>query len=149
MPLDMQIIRAREFIRMDGHGHIQFEQSREALKALGEACRSRGIDRAMLDVRDVRSDLTSANLLALAQMFREVGFSHGQRLALLYSTDPFRRVRRFAFLGTLRGWQVRAFNDFEKAIEWLAMTDSGKPGKALKAEKDELQLPAVIGRAHR
>ena len=129
MPLDMQIIRAREFIRMDGHGHIQFEQSREALKALGEACRTRGIDRAMLDVRDVRSNLTSADLMALVQMFREVGFSHGQRLALLYSTDPFRRVRRFAFLGTLRGWQVRAFNDFEKAIEWLAMTDAPKAAK--------------------
>jgi hypothetical protein len=142
MPLDMQIIRAREFIRMDGHGHIQFEQSREALKALGEACHSRGIDRAMLDVRDVRSDLTSGDLLALVQMFREVGFSHGQRLALLYSTDPFRRVRRFAFLGTLRGWQVRAFNDFEKAIGWLAMSDPMKPTKGGKASKAGLEVSA-------
>jgi hypothetical protein len=34
----------------------------------------------------------------------------------------------FAFIGALRGWKVRAFDDFEKAIFWLS-AESDAPRK--------------------
>ena len=37
----------------------------------------------------------------------------------------------FAFISSLKGWRVRAFDDFEKALMWL-QTDDGP-------------LPAVVG----
>jgi hypothetical protein len=104
------------------------------LQLLCEACRLRGLKRSLLDVRDVTSNLTSEDLMALVQTYCDAGFAHNHRLAILHSGDPHRRARRFAFISTLRGLSVRAFSDFEKALAWLALTDSGKLDRKTPAD---------------
>ncbi len=130
MPLDLQIIHAHEFIRMGPQGKLDLAASRAVLETLAAACRKRGIDRALLDVRNVRTDFGLEELAILVQMFREIGFPNGQRLALLHSGDTNRRARLLAFIGTLRGWAVRAFGDFEAALEWLALSEGAESGEA-------------------
>jgi hypothetical protein len=66
-------------------------------------------------------------LAALVGTFREAGFSKQQRLAVLYRTDPHHGARMFAFIGTLRGWTVRAFKEFETALNWLSQEDESQP----------------------
>ena len=140
MPLDLQIIRASEFVRLGPREHLDFKASKEALRLLAAACRKRGIDRALLDLRDLdipaKPLFTRAELTALVETFREVGFEQQQRLAVLYRSDPHQGIRRFAFIGILRGWQVRAFSDFEEALAWLSADDDGD-----KHEPDEKQIP--------
>ena len=51
MPIELQVIRASEFIRLDARARFDLEQSQEVLKALAFACRKRGVDQAMLDLR--------------------------------------------------------------------------------------------------
>jgi len=124
MPTDLQIIRAKEFVRLGAHEHLDFEASKEALKVLAHSCRKRGLDRALLDLRDLpipRTRLfTSAQLAELVGTFKEAGFTRRQRLAVLYKTDPHQGVRMFAFIGTFKGWHVRAFPEFEAALLWLS-----------------------------
>jgi hypothetical protein len=62
-------------------------------------------------------------LAALVGTFREAGFTEDQRLALLYRTDPHHGARMFAFISTLRGWRVRAFAEFEAAVNWLSQDE--------------------------
>jgi hypothetical protein len=52
--------------------------------------------------------------------FREIGFTHRQRLAVLYNSDPHHRVRLFTLIAKLRGWKVQAFDSFEEAFIWLS-----------------------------
>src|SRR5258708_3446390 len=104
MPLELQIIRAREFIRLDAHGALEVEQSRAVLKALAEACRKRGNERALLDVRDTCTELTPSDLATLVMDFCEIGFPRSQRLAVLHTTDQNFRARLFALISNLRGW---------------------------------------------
>jgi hypothetical protein len=124
MPTELQIIRASEFVRLDPHRHLDFETSKEALRVLAVACRLRGIDRAMLDLRALpipaKRLFTTAELAALVGTFREAGFTRQHRLAVLYQRDPHGGARMFAFIGLMRGWQVRAFSDFEAAFVWLS-----------------------------
>jgi hypothetical protein len=124
MPFDLQIIRAAEFVRVDAHNHLDFEASREALQTLASACRKRGLDRALLDLRALpippKPLFTPRELVALIETFREAGFGARQRLAILYRSDPHRGTRMFAFISRLRGWQVRAFPEFEEAVLWLS-----------------------------
>jgi hypothetical protein len=131
MPLELQIIRASEFIRVGPHGRFDLAASKAVLADLAGACRKRGIDRALVDLRGLKPGpkpvFSPADLVALVNTFREVGFTHQQRLAILYPSDPHRRVRLFAFLSTLHGWTVRAFGDFEKALFWLS---DGQPTAA-------------------
>ena len=124
MPLELQIIRASEFVRLGAHGYFDLAASKAALALLARACRKRGINQALLDLRALRPGpkpvFSPADLIELVNTFREVGFTHQQRLAILYHSDPHHRARLFAFLSTVRGWSVQAFSDFEKAVHWLS-----------------------------
>jgi hypothetical protein len=123
MPLDLQIIRASEFIRLGAKGRVDLKASREILSEIARACRKRGLDRALLDVRALhigpKPVFSIQDLAQLVSTFREIGFRKEHRLAVLYSADPHHRARLFAFLSSLHGWQVRAFDKFEEAIVWL------------------------------
>lgn len=49
MPVDLEIIRASEFLRMGSKGEIDAIAIREVLARVARACRLRGIHRAFLD----------------------------------------------------------------------------------------------------
>ena len=139
MPLELQIIRAAEFIRLGAEGKLDVAASRGILRGLAAACRKRGITRALLDLRKVPVRPTPAfspsDLASLVNAFREMGFRRDQRLALLYSADPHHRARLFALISTLRGWSVKAFDDFETAIGWLNSADPEAAEHELQTEE--------------
>jgi hypothetical protein len=142
MPIDLEVIHASEFIRMDPHEHLDLEESKKMLAALALACRKRGIGRALLDLRTVpipaRPQFTPTELAALVRTFREAGFTREQRLAVLYHTDIFGGIRNFAFFGRMRGLQVQAFTDFEEALLWLS------DGQETCRERPERGIPVPI-----
>lgn len=144
MPLDLQIIRAKEFVRVGARDELNFEASKVALQQLALACRKRGVDRALLDLRELpippKPLFTSSELAALVGTFREAGFTRQHRLAVLYRSDPHYGARMFAFISTLRGWLVRAFDDFEKALLWLSDEQAARP------ERGEQAIPVEGGR---
>jgi len=141
MPLELQIIRASEFIRLGAHGRLDLAASREILRQLASACRRRGINQALLDLREVHAGpvpmLTRNDLASLVNTFHEMGFSEKQRLVVLYSADPHRRARMFAFMSTLHGWNVTASENFEEALLWLSEGQSARHRK----ETGEQEIP--------
>jgi len=145
VPLEVQLIRAREFIRVGPQGTLDLERSRAILLTLSAACQKRGIERAMLDLRGVRSDFGPEELAECIRMFREIGFPHIQRLALVHSGDPHRRVRTLALIASLRGWSVRAFEDFETAFEWLALSRVPKNDQPTAVVKNRSNPGAARG----
>jgi hypothetical protein len=147
MPLDLEIIRVSEFIRFGAHGRLDLAASREVLSQLAIACWRRGIHRALLDLRDVRPEptpmLTTDDLAVLVNTFREAGFATKQRLAVLYSADPHRRARLFAFLSTLHGWNVKASDNFEELLQWLSRGEGAEQRK----QAGEQEIPVRTKRA--
>lgn len=148
MPFELQIIRATEFLRIGPQGRLDFKASKETLATLAQACRKRGLDRALLDLRALpvppKPLFTPSELAALVETFHEVGFGRRQRLAVLYKSDPHLGARTFAFIGRMRGWHVRAFEDFESALFWLsaAPTEKFRPaGQSIPIEFAEAAQP--------
>jgi hypothetical protein len=141
MPLELQIIRANEFVRLGAHGRPDFDGSKEALAVLAHACRKRGLDRALLDLRALHVGtkplFTPSELALLVETFREAGFARHQRLAVLYRSDPHGGARLFAFISRMRGWQVRAFGEFEQAFLWLA----AHQGRQVASPEPEIPIP--------
>ena len=124
MPIELQIIRAPEFIRLGAQGRLDLKASKALLAVLAGACWKRGINQALMDLRALHPGpepvFSPDDLVTLVSTFREIGFTHRQRLAVLYSSDPHHRASMFASIAKLRGWCVQAFDDFEKAITWLS-----------------------------
>jgi len=120
VPMELLVIRFHEFIRLDAHGHLDMGASHAVLSHLAQMCRKRGIDRALLDGRDMQTQLTPDEIAALVRDLAEMGFSRNQRLALLHKGDPYRRAALFALIGKLRGWKIQAFGSFEEAMDWLS-----------------------------
>jgi formylglycine-generating enzyme len=127
--MELQIIRAQEFIRLGAKGRLDLKASKAVLAQLAGACWKRGINQALLDLRALHPGpkpvFSPKDLAALVNTFHKIGFTRRQRLAVLYSSDPHLRARLFAFIATVRGWNVQAFDDFEAAVTWLA--GAGEP----------------------
>jgi len=151
MPLELHIIRANEFVRMGAQGHFDLAASKAALAKLASACRKRGINQAMMDLRALRPGpkpvFTTSDLAELVATFRDVGFTHRQRLAILYHSDPHRRARLFAFLSSMHGWAVRAFGDFEEALLWLS--EEPKPEARSRRSPAATQIPVHFAKTGR
>lgn len=132
MPLDLELIRASEFIRLGAHGYFDLKASKVALAEIARACHKRGIGRAMLDLRDLhlgpKPVFTPADLAELVNCFHEIGFTSKQRLAVLYSSDPHGRARMFSMISIIHGWHVRGFGSFEDALIWLSQEEVEQVG---------------------
>jgi hypothetical protein len=143
--MELQIIRANEFIRLGPRGKFDLKASKAALAELAGACCKRGINQALMDLRALQpgpKPVFSPNDLAvLVNTFREMGFTHRQRLAVLYRSDPHHRARLFAFIAKLRGWSVQAFDDFEKALAWLSGAGLDRPGTEMEYTPQPKPVP--------
>ncbi len=143
--MELQIIRAQEFIRLGAHGRLDLKASKAALAQLAGACWKRGINQALLDLRALQPGpkpvFSPNDLVTLVNTFHEIGFTHRQRLAVLYSSDPHLRARLFAFIATVRGWKVQAFDDFEEAVTWLAGAEPEPSGAEIETTPRAKKIP--------
>ncbi len=140
MPIELQIIRAAEFVRLGAEGKFDLVASCGILAHLAEACKRRGVNRALVDTRNAQAGLSPKELAALAEVFHEIGFPKNQRLAILHSGDPYRRARTFASISRMKGWSVHAFGDFEQALDWLSSDPDQAEHKISRSAK---RLPVM------
>jgi hypothetical protein len=127
MPIELEIIRAAEFVRMGTQGQFDLAASCAVAAKLAAACKRRGIDRALVDVRNSIANLNPTELAALVNVFRDIGFSRHQRIAILHAEERSHRPRMFAFISRMKGWEVEAFTKFEDAMCWLSEQEKQKP----------------------
>jgi len=120
MAYDLRIIKTSDFIRFDGKGAVEVEKSHNLLRQLAKTCVDRSIECVLLDLRQVQGSLPLAEVYRLAMAFTEMGFTKKQRLAVLHRLEGLQRAELFAMLATSKGWNVRAFDDYEEAIEWFS-----------------------------
>jgi hypothetical protein len=137
LPMELQVIRFREFVKLDAHGHLDMEASHAALSRLAQLCRKRRIECSLLDGRDIQTGLTPGEMAALIRDLAEMGFTRNQRIALLHRGDQSPRAGLFALIGHLRGWKIRAFVSFEEAIDWLS---TGPPVRKANSYAEEIPL---------
>jgi hypothetical protein len=129
MTLAIELIRTPEFIRASPNGFLDFNASKETLAALVRACLTRGLKRALLDLRVLplpRVPFTCRELVELVETFHDSGFGNAQKLAVLYVKDRHRGAPLFSFIGRMHGWNVSAFTVFEEALDWLSQEGEEK-----------------------
>ena len=121
MTSDVRISPISEFLRADVHGVLDTRGSREMRAKLIQAAAQHDVNRVLLDGRNARSEASTADIWTIANELGELGMSREHRIAFLLAA-PREDFDRGAFLeicATNRGFQIRAFRDFEEAFSWL------------------------------
>jgi len=124
MAYNLKVIPISEFLRSDVSGIVDLKASRELLKGLVEICAKENLDRILIDGRDARSYASTVDVWTLANDLGTLGLSREYRVAVLNRPkDDFDRMAFLELCATNRGYQVRAFRDFEEAFSWLTAGD--------------------------
>jgi hypothetical protein len=132
MPHSVEVVRTSDFVRFGGNKKVDLVQTRRSLMNIAKLCVDLSIDCALLDIREMSSDLTPVDLYELATAFPEMGFHKGHKLAILhrasggervefFAMNPAARAEFFAACAADAGWQVKAFDDYEEAMDWFAI----------------------------
>lgn len=96
MPFNLQIIRTSDFIRLNAKGEYDSAASRAVLSKLAKAIVDKGLDSALINVRDAHSDMQLHDVYELAMAFKEMGFQKKHRLAILYRSTAGEHLEFFA-----------------------------------------------------
>jgi len=83
----------------------------------------------MLDVREAKGALRAFEVFELVSVLQELDPPFAGKLVLLnHPRDSFDRAEFFSKCARYRGFQVEAFQDFEKAILWLYPPEPASTG---------------------
>jgi hypothetical protein len=125
MPYDLRIIPISEFLRTDVSGVIDLQVSRAVLKELLDRCSRNNIHHILIDTREASSRGNTVEVWTLANDLGSLGMTTKHRIAIVNRPkDDFDRGAFLELCATNRGYQLRAFRDFESAFTWLTSEES-------------------------
>lgn len=125
MAYNLRVIPVGEFLRTDVTGVVDLQTSRELLRGLMAICMQESLDRILIDGREARSEGSLLDVWTLAKDLGGLGVAPGYRVAVLNRPkDDFDRVAFLELCATNRGYQLKAFRDFETAFTWLTTEES-------------------------
>lgn len=125
MKTTYKIIDAKDFIKANPTGEVDLEQSKQILIELAAIAQPPADYEILLDIREVNNHLKYCHLnyCEIYQFVEELGRHRSafrNKIAVLARPDnQFDRACFMELCAKNRGFQVGAFTDFEKTIEWL------------------------------
>lgn len=120
MSYDLRIIPISEFLRTDVSGEINLQATQAVLKELLVVCSRKNIHNILIDGREASSRASTVDVWTLANDLGSLGMTTEHRIAILNRPkDDFDRGAFLELCAMNRGYQLRAFRDFESAFTWL------------------------------
>lgn len=123
MPTMYKIINAKDFIKAKPNGITDLEQSKQVLLELAMIAGLSPEHEILLDIRGSDAGLTHEELYELIkELEKQRSFFHNKIAVLSRDDEQYNRAGFFEICANLEGFQVAAFIDYEKAINWLNST---------------------------
>ena len=119
MPTNVTVIRAGDFVRAKPGGVLDLAASVQLLADVVAASRAVDDMAVLLDTRNALAVLSTTDLWSLAEKAAASPARRFRRTAVLCPAERFDHARFFAMCGERHNFDVRAFTDYERAMEWL------------------------------
>ena len=124
MPTNVRIVQAGEFIKATPSGVLDLVASEQLLAEVAKASRRVPDAHVLLDTRNAMAILNTSDLWTLAAKAASEAAKSRRRTAVLCPAERFDHARFFAMCAERHSLNIRAFVDYEHAIEWLIGTDA-------------------------
>jgi hypothetical protein len=122
MAVEVRIIPIKEFLRTDVSGNLDLDKSLIILGDLVEECKKNNVDRILIDTREATSNASMLDVWTLARKLTNSGLK-AQVAVVNRPKDDFDRGAFLELCAMNRGYQLKAFRDFEAAFTWLNEDD--------------------------
>jgi hypothetical protein len=119
MALTIHFVRPEDFVRFRTDGFFDLAASKQLLTQVGATMRAKGVEHAILDLRQARGALTVVDLYELVSSLADTGFQPSYHMAILHRPAVDELAQFFSLCAGNRGWHIGAFATFEEAFEWL------------------------------
>jgi DNA-binding response OmpR family regulator len=117
----LQIVRAGEFINSTPTGDLDMKASKEGLAQIAAAGTDLRDYKVLIDLRDVNSKLSTADIYELAYELADYGETFRRKTAVLARPDEdLDQAKFFEDAAQNRGFKVKTFTVFEDAVLWLS-----------------------------
>jgi hypothetical protein len=128
MPEGYKIYQIENFIRKTEEGQLDIEKSKDIVRELALASSNHKDHNILIDLRETEPLQTFADTLTVALEFALYKDMFTNKIAAVIPDSPDRIERAKFFKAGLKEdkYQLEYFTVFEKAIEWLSMTQEYK-----------------------
>ena len=124
MPVNIKVIRPKDFIKTTVTGVLDFAVSKQALLDIASQIDQPSEYEILLDTREAQTVLSVVDIFELGQALADHPSLRRSKIALLTSMND---ATQAAFLETVtanQGVRAQVFTDFEEAITWLVMQEA-------------------------
>jgi hypothetical protein len=119
MPTKVKVIHAHDFVRARAEGVLDTAESERLLLEIASAGAQLDDFDVILDTRKAQSELGVGELWHLAAKVARHPVIFRHKIAVLCPAERFDHGKFFALCAENRGLNVRAFDSYEAAMEWL------------------------------
>jgi hypothetical protein len=124
MQVHYKVIQAKDFIKARPTGDTDVEQSKRVLGEIAEMASMPGEYEILLDVREAFGNLDQNDIWELVDELGRHRKAFRNKIAVLARDDEqFNKAVFGEMAATTSGFQLRAFTDYEDAINWLQSSD--------------------------
>ena len=119
--LKIQIIQAGDLVKSTPSGDLDLSASRQGLAQIAATGAELHEYKVLIDLREVKSRLSTSDIYDLAFELMKYGETFRRKTAVLVRGDmDLEKATFFENTAQNRGFEVRTFTVFEKAIIWLS-----------------------------
>ena len=120
-----------DYVKEDGivcaktTGLITWNDNKKMSEEVLSLIRQKGLHKVLIDHRDMIPNLSVLEIDSMPRMFKEIGVSQQDKVAVLYKTSSSRESNFLFFQNVLRleSLQFKNFTDKAEALAWLKMED--------------------------
>jgi hypothetical protein len=130
LPPSISLLEVRRFLVMHEprEGLLNYTQLRAFTEEVGEALCGRP-GRIVVDGRDTPKAYTFSEAYRLVQEFKDAPCFRSGRVAILNDYDrSFEKTQSVEFFAQEEGLAIKAFIDYDRAVGWLLIDESGTLG---------------------
>jgi hypothetical protein len=123
MPVNIKVIRPKDFIKTTVTGVLDFAVSRQALLEIASQIEQPGEYEILVDTREAEPALSIVDIFQLGEALAAHPSLRRSKIAFLKSKKDSPQAEFLETITANRGVRAQVFTDFEEAMIWLVMQE--------------------------
>jgi hypothetical protein len=124
MPVNIKVIRTKDFVKTTVTGVLDFAVSEQALLDIASQIEQPGEYEILVDTREAETVLSVVDIVELSEALAAHPSLRRSKIALLTSMIDANQANFLETTAANRAVRAKAFTDFEQAITWLVMQEA-------------------------